>query len=281
MKLAQKLVVNYLRARLNILAVISKKRAAKKAFEIFSTPFRKPKRKTPPIFKKAEKLSFQLDAKTTIRGYRFNHPSKDKVLILHGFESASKNFDRYISALVRKGYEVLAFDAPAHGLSDGKRIILPMYVETIKTIYNLYGPINKFMAHSFGGLALAHFLEFIEHDNTTKAVFIAPATETTTAINTFFAFLDLSPEVRKEFDQLIYEKAGVYAEHFSVRRAMHQIKANCLWLHDEDDDLTPLSDALKVREDAHPHLEFYITKGLGHRKIYRDNNVKRKIVEFL
>ncbi len=281
MKLAQKLVVNYLRARLNLLAVVSKKRAAKKAFALFSTPFRKPKKKTPPIFSKGEKLSFKLDANTTIRGHRFNHPSKDKVLIIHGFESASKNFDRYISAFVKKGYEVLAFDAPAHGQSDGKRIILPMYIETIKTIDRLYGPINKFMAHSFGGLALAHFLEFVSHDESTKAVFIAPATETTTAIDTFFKFLDLSQEVRKEFDQLIFEKAGVYADHFSVRRAMHHIKATGLWLHDEDDDLTPLSDALKVKEDQHPNLEFFITKGLGHRKIYRDNNVKRKIVDFL
>lgn len=281
MKLAQKLVVNYLRARLNLLAVVSKKRAAKKAFALFSTPFRKPKKKTPPIFSKGEKLSFKLDANTTIRGHRFNHPSKDKVLIIHGFESASKNFDRYISALIKKGYEVLAFDAPAHGQSDGKRIILPMYIETIKTIDRLYGPINKFMAHSFGGLALAHYLEFVNHDESTKAVFIAPATETTTAIDTFFQFLDLSPEVRKEFDQLIFEKAGVYANHFSVRRAMHNIKATGLWLHDEDDDLTPLSDALKVKEDQHPNLEFFITKGLGHRKIYRDNIVKRKIVDFL
>jgi hypothetical protein len=99
MKLAQKLAVNYLRARLNIIAVVSKKRAAKKAFEIFATPFRKSKKKTPPVFSTGEKISFEMDG-ITIKGYRFNHPHENRLLIVHGFESTVKNFDRYINPFV-------------------------------------------------------------------------------------------------------------------------------------------------------------------------------------
>lgn len=143
MTFAQKLVVNYFRAKLNMLSVLSTKRAARKAFQLFCTPLRK-SRKTPPgIFERGEPLSFSLEG-ITVRGHRWNHPQPQKVLIVHGFESSSKNFDRYITPLTRKGYEVVAFDAPAHGNSDGKQINLPLYIRTLQEIHRLYGPIQSF-----------------------------------------------------------------------------------------------------------------------------------------
>ena len=123
--------------------------------------------------------------------------------------------------------------------------------------------------------------ESIAHKRFIKAVLIAPATETTSTIDSFFRFLHLGEGVRKEFDELIYARAGAWPAHFSVRRAMFQITAQVLWFHDEDDDLTPVEDALKVRDDHHPHVRFRITRGLGHRMIYRDEAVLKEIIEFL
>lgn len=280
MTFAQKLAVNYIRAKLNMISVLSTKRAARKAFELFCTPLRKSRKTPPPIFERGEKLSFSLGG-ITIRGHRWNHPQPHKVLIVHGFESTSKNFDRYITPLTRKGYEVLAFDAPAHGNSDGKQITLPLYIRTLQEIQRLYGPIQSFMAHSFGGLALTHFMETIPHDAHTRVALIAPATETTSAIDSFFRFLDLRPEVRKDFDQLIFDLSGKWPSHFSIRRAMQQVQAQVLWFHDEQDELTPLADALKVRDDGHAGLSFVVTQGLGHRGIYRDNKVVKQVINFL
>lgn len=279
MKLAQKIVINYIRAKLNILAVVSKQKAAKTAMKIFSTPFRKSKKQTPPVFQKAENLSFTLDG-ITIRGYRWNGGKEKKILIIHGFESSSKNFDRYIMPLVKRGCEVLAFDAPAHGRSGGRQINLLMYVKMLHHIHHLYGPFQGYLSHSFGGLAATHFLETVPHDETIKLVLIAPATESTSAINSFFKILQLSTDIRKEFDQLILDKSGVNPDYFSIRRAIKNIKARILWFHDEDDELTPIEDALRVRADNNSHVEFVITKGLGHRKIYRENMVVWRIVEF-
>ncbi|NII29145.1 alpha/beta fold hydrolase [Pseudoflavitalea sp. X16] len=280
MKFAQQLVVNYLRARLNMISLVSPRRAAVKAFELFCTPLRRSRKQPPAIFDQGEALSFTLEG-ITIRGHRWNHPQPRKALIVHGFESSSKNFDRYITPLIRKGYEVLAFDAPAHGNSGGKQINLPLYVRTLQEINQRYGPIQSFMAHSFGGLALVHFIETIPHTADTRVALIAPATETTSAIDSFFRFLDLRPTVRTAFDQLIFDLSGVWPAHFSIRRAMQQVQAQVLWLHDEQDELTPLADALKVRDDQHPQVSFVITQGLGHRAIYRDNKVVKQVIEFL
>jgi hypothetical protein len=280
MKIAQKLVINYFRAKLNLLSVISKRKAAESAFDLFCTPLRKSRSKFPAVFKSGEPLQFTMDG-LVIHGYRWNWSSPKKALIVHGFESSSKNFDRYIHALVKHNYQVLVFDAPAHGRSTGQRITLPLYLATIKKINELYGPMDAYIGHSFGGLVLSHYLETATHDINLKVVFIAPATETVTSIDTFFKFLHLSEGVRREFDNLIFNKSGFHPDHFSMRRAMRNVSANSLWFHDEDDELTPIGDALKVRDDAHNNVQFRISKGLGHRRIYRDNKIFKETIEFL
>jgi pimeloyl-ACP methyl ester carboxylesterase len=280
MKLAQKIAFTYIRAKLNIIAVLSKQGAAKMALRIFSTPFRKSKKRVPPVFLKGEPLSFQLDG-ITIRGHRWNASDQNKVLIVHGFESSSINFDRYVIPLVKKDCQVLAFDAPGHGISGGKQVNLLMYVEMLRQVHRLFGPFHGYLAHSFGGLAVTHFLETVPHDEHVKLVLIAPATESTSAIDSFFKILQLGTDIRQAFDRLILDKSGVEASHYSIRRAIKNIKAKILWFHDEEDELTPIEDALRVKDENHAHIEFLITKGLGHRKIYRENLVVKRTVEFV
>ena len=120
-----------------------------------------------------------------------------------------------------------------------------------------------------------------EHPELPHLALIAPATETRTVMEYFFTFLKLDPAVRPEFDKIIIKKGGRSPEYYSIRRAMQYIRAKVLWLHDEEDDTTPITDVLKVKAENYPHIEFVITKGLGHRRIYRDTNVTKAIVDFL
>lgn len=280
MKLAQKILIEIIRARLNITGVFSSKWAAKIAFKIFSTPYYRSRKPDPPIFQQAEELCFLMNGKKVF-GYRWNHPSIKKLLILHGFESTCKNFDNYISKAVKMGYEVYAFDAPAHGKSDGKRIILPNYVEMIGMIEKIYGTMNAFLAHSFGGLAITHYIENIPHNENCKLILIAPATETNTAIDVFFKFMQLNNHIRKEFDQLIFDRSGVWPSHYSIKRTLENISCKILWIHDHDDEITPIRDVQAVVEKGYPNIEFLFTNGLGHRRIYRDNRVKKAVYQFL
>lgn len=282
MNLQKKLALAFIRTKLKSLTVINKRKAAEEAFELFCTPMLDGPVKESAYFKNGEKLEFLLENKK-IRGHRFNHPQQHRVLILHGFSSYSYKFEQYIQPLINKGYEVLAFDAPAHGHSDGKTTNAMEYSEMIKKVIDLYGPIQGFISHSFGGLALCLALENLPTDENTKMVLIAPATETSTAIDGAFQMLQIDKEgsLRKAFDDVIYNVSGKPTEWFSVRRALKNIKANVLWIHDEDDIITPISDAIKAKDDMQPNVDFMITKGLGHNKIYRDEQVKNAIVNFL
>ena len=280
MKLAQKLVIGYYRVQLNIFSRLSKRKAAEKAFELFCTPYVSEKKKAPAIFEKAEKLHLKFDAYQLV-GYRWNHPQTKKALILHGFSSTVKKFDHFIMPLVKKGYEVLAFDAPAHGESSGKTITGFQYKDAIKAVYDQFGPIHSFIAHSFGGLALSLFMEEQEYQEHKKIVLIAPASETERAVDSFADFLKIDDDVKEEMNRIIFERSGRQPHEISIRHAAKKIKANVLWIHDKDDDITPWTDAEKIQQDAHPNFQFMLTEGLGHRRIYRDNKVKKAVIEFL
>ena len=281
MKLREKIALKYIRTKFQVLSLVSKRKTAEQAFKLFCTPFIKSSSRARTIFESAEMLHFKLNG-LNIQGYRWNKNNPHKVLILHGFGSAAYNFNSYIIAMLEKGYQVLAFDAPAHGNSQGHTLNAMEYSQMITQVIHLYGPVNGFIAHSFGGIALSLAMEKTAHDEHTKIVFIAPATETTTAIDSAFKLLQIDDqEIRTEFDRIIFEKSGHHPRWFSIKRAMKNIKASVLWIHDEEDDITPLADALKVKEAGFLNIEFVITKGLGHRKIYRDAAIQKKISEFL
>lgn len=275
----QQIALSYIRTKFKFFSFLSNKNAARKAMQLFCTPQHRNRKKLPPVFENSEKINFLFEGHY-IQGYRWNHPAEKKLLILHGFESSVINFDRYIMPLTKAGYEVLAFDAPAHGRSSGKQINVLLYKNFILHIIKQYGPVANFIAHSFGGLALSLVLEEVQHTEETKIVLIAPAAETATAINSFFSILKLNGSVRKEFDKLIETMSGHKPEWFSIARIAGKLKAKTLWLQDKDDLMTPLSDVAPVLQKNYPNFQFIISEGLGHRRIYRDNNSFKAIMRF-
>jgi pimeloyl-ACP methyl ester carboxylesterase len=191
------------------------------------------------------------------------------------------NFDRYVKPLVDKGYEVMAFDAPAHGRSTGKTINAVVFRDFLHHLYEQYGPIDSFIAHSFGGLCLCLALEKIPHNEKHRLVLIAPAVETTRAIDNFFKFIRLDDEVRKEFDRLILELGDHPPSWFSIARAAPHIKARVLFLQDKQDPLTPFDDVEPIIKKCYPNFQFLISDGLGHRRIYRDSKSVKAVIDFL
>lgn len=281
MKITQKIAITYIRSQFRVLAAISPVKAASRAFTLFCTPLHKSRKKPGLIFNDATSLQINIPG-YTIRGFGWNMGASHTILILHGFSSCAYNFERYIQAFAKQGYRVLAFDAPAHGTSSGKTVNAVQYKDTILEIHRCYGPFHGAMAHSFGGIALALAMEELPHTPATKLVFIAPATETVSAVSHAFGMLRLQKTaVQAAFHQIIYNLSGKPTEWFSIRRAAYQLKASILWLHDEEDDITPAADAKMVQADNHPHIQFVFTKGLGHQKIYRDAGVKEQVIAFL
>ncbi|MGG9972277.1 alpha/beta hydrolase [Ferruginibacter sp. SUN002] len=264
------------------MSFFSKKQAAHEAFKLFCTPFFTNVVSKPLIYLQAKPVKF-LSHGRKVKGYRWQQSSTNKkVMIIHGFASASYKFEKYIISLMNKGYEVLAFDAPAHGKSQGKTVNVIQYKNMIEKAVAKFGPVDMYIAHSFGGLALSLALENMPHDENTKVTLIAPLTETSTTMDKFLEKLGIKDEeIRSEMDSIVLHMSHQTTEWFSIKRAMRNITAKVLWIHDEDDDITPLSDAKLVQEKQFENITFHITKELGHHQIYQDNEVREMVINFL
>ncbi len=284
MKLIQRIALRYYATKFKVLEAFSPQIAAEAAFHLLCTPYTKRKYTVPPtIFKIATELSFNI-GNESVKGFKWTPERNDlrlTILICHGFDSSSYRFDDYINPLLNLGFTVLAFDAPAHGLSTGKTINAQQYRDVILKINELYGPIHGTIAHSFGGIAVALAVEQFENNHHKRLVLIAPATETTRSINTFFQYISVSAQVRKKFDELIEKIGGNPASWFSVARVIQQISTPTLWLHDREDTVTPFEDMEHLINKKLPHLKFEITTGLGHSGIYKEPDIQKKIISFL
>ena len=280
MNIQKRIAFLYIRGKLNLLSLLNEKRAADEVYRLFCTPLLNSRVKKSQVFSKYTSLEMNFQGKR-IKGYSCGTGSKT-ALILHGFSSSSHNFDSYVDKLISIGYRVLAFDAPAHGQSEGKTINAIEYSEFIKEIIKTYGEIDSFICHSFGGIAVMLALESLPQNNKTKIVLIAPATETTTAIDNAFNFISIKNEKLKHS---LYEKikslSGYDPSWFSIRRAIKNVNASILWIHDSDDTITPVKDVLQVQKDEPKNVKFVFTKGLGHSRIYKDKNVQNQIIKFL
>ena len=233
----------------------------------------------PPIFRQATAIEIEVDG-LAIRGHQWNPDADKKILILHGFESRAYNFDRYISPLLEKGYGVIAMDGKAHGNSEGKTTTAPEYAAMIKVLEENMGKFDGFISHSFGGIALSLYQE--ENNNpTAKIVLIAPATETQSAIDLFSHFFGLGPGIKASIHAYIKQKSGKDISHYSINRIAPKLNNSILWIHDKDDDITPLSDLKPLLDSAPANIEFMITEGLGHRKIYKDPAVIKRVIDFI
>lgn len=282
MKLSQRLALTYYRTKIHTIGLVSPRKAAEMAFELFCTP-RKPKKKLkePPIFHKAEKLRLEL-GNISIAGFRFHsqQPNGKKILILHGFSSYSYKFEKYVSLFKKQGFEVVCFDAPAHGLSEGKIINALIYKDAILKIEANFGPFYGLMGHSLGGLAGAlAFKEFNDQANR-RLVMVAPAVRTQRAIEHFYTLLPVEEKIRVAINQLFNEITQLPIEEISINHALKHIQSPILWIHDRDDKICIFDDVLSIMIEKPEHIRFVITEGLGHSRIYKEASTSNAIDHF-
>ncbi len=263
------------------MAFFSDKKAAKKAFKLFCTPYINNKIiAKPTFFYEAEQVAIEMYGKEMV-GWKWKSKKENAktVLILHGFNSCSFKFEAYIKELVKEEFTVLAFDAIAHGQSEGKQITVLQYKTMICCINEKFGNIYAMIAHSFGGLAATLAME--ELINVEKLVLIAPAAETSTAINNFFKQLQLTEKIRTDFNKVVINFANKPIDYFSIGRALGKVEANVLWIQDTEDLICPYADAQKVQQLQLPKLNFIVTTGLGHNRIYKEKSTVHAAINFL
>jgi len=288
---SQRMYLRYLRTKFKTLGLVSPQVAGKLAFNLFCTPYPKyTKRKAPAIFHQANGIQVKVKGNglhnigsSTLNGFewRSNKPNGKTVLIAHGYASYAYKFEQYIQPLLKMGCRVLCFDAPGHGLSQGKYINIVIYQEAIQEIIKDHGPIDYFIGHSLGAITLAMVAETISHPQNHKFVLIAPATKTTTTFESYFNMMHLKEGIKAAFIEELQRHTHHPVSFFEADRALAKYSGPVLWVHDQEDMVCPYKDLIDFKNKASENIKFLTTNGLGHNKVYKTQEVIDKIMAFL
>lgn len=78
----------------------------------------------------------------------------NKVILTHGWGSKAGDFSEIILALQGIGdLEIISFDAPGNGSSEGELSNLLLYISAVKAVIEKFGTPNIFIGHSLGAMA--------------------------------------------------------------------------------------------------------------------------------
>jgi pimeloyl-ACP methyl ester carboxylesterase len=204
-----------------------------------------------------------------------------RILLMHGWNSRATQLCSFIEPLRQAGYQVIAFDAPAHGRSPGQRTDLIEIAHALRAVSVRYGPFEGIVAHSFGVAAATYALR---HLGVTahRVVGISSPGRMPYLFNRFCELLGLPSRAREAFEARVMERFGRDVWEQLSPEANVELLDNvpALLIHDnQDNEVTP--GQAEILHQAWPGSHLLRTDGLGHLKILRDSSVIASTVRFM
>ncbi|WDF55217.1 alpha/beta fold hydrolase [Mucilaginibacter sp. KACC 22063] len=202
-----------------------------------------------------------------------------KIVLTHGWSSKALDFVDLINALRNlPDVQIIAFDAPGNGSSEGDLSNLLLYVEALKAIFAEYGAPDVLIGHSLGVMANVMAI----NDSGVLPGKLISLTPLVKLKENFIATMDgigIDKAVQEEFFQQFRVK---FSNRFSYFNLTTLYKYNNelphYLIYDEDDAIAPFS-YLKEFIAAHPSVEAVPYNGAGHERVLKNEQAIADILE--
>src|SRR5258706_4075803 len=88
-----------------------------------------------------------------IATWRWGSRDAPAVILAHGWGGCAAQMRAFVFPLLSGGYQVIAYDQPAHGVSEGRLTGLPDFADLLAELAWHHGEARAFIGHSLGGAA--------------------------------------------------------------------------------------------------------------------------------
>ena len=264
-------------AYINLLCFIAPKKATLLAFSLFSHP-RKGKlnsNQLPPFLAEAKKETFDNHG-LQFQTYRWDGDEKI-IFLLHGWESNTMRWKKLLPYLLKTGPTIIAIDAPAHGLSEGKEFNVIRYAASIDSVAKKYSP-NYIIGHSIGGKASLYYQATYNNPTVEKMVLLGAPSDYAIIFRNYVRLLRLNSRMEKLIHQHYWERFQVKVADFTAQHYAQSVTAKGLLFHDLDDTVVLYEESKKTNQYWKTSV-LETTKGLGHS--LQNKEVYKKISAFL
>ena len=213
-----------------------------------------------------------------IATWRWGSPEAPAVLLVHGWGGRATQLKRFVFHLAAAGYRVIAYDQPAHGLSDGNLTGLPDFADVLAEVVRHHGNVQAVIAHSLGGPATA--LAIARGLLAARAVLVSPPSDLVGYSRRFAHWLAIPERVRRAMQAAIEERFGVRWSDLEISRLAPRLRAEALVIHDRQDTQVSWKQGAALARHW-PGARLMTTQGLGHGRILEDDAVARAAVDFI
>lgn len=260
-KLLNKYIPRLYGAYFNTFALFSKKKAAEKAFRLFCTPRKGRVSPNQVGFLKNAEHSVEAINGHQVQTYRWAGTGAT-ILLLHGWESNTFRWRILVEFLQQHNYNLVAFDAPAHGKSSGTEFNVPLYTECVEHMMKLHA-VNHIIAHSIGGMAALYHQYKNQNSSVSKIVTIGSPSELKEIMRHYERTLNYNQSVKLALASYFENRFGFAIKDFSTTQFVKFIKTKGLLIHDELDRISPIISSERVHAEW-KNSSLIKTKGLGH-----------------
>ena len=202
-----------------------------------------------------------------------------KVILTHGWGSKAADFNEIIIALLQiKDLEIIAFDAPGNGSSEGELSNLLLYVQAVRAIILHYGKPDIIIGHSLG--AMANVIALKEMMVTPALLIsITPLIRLKENFEASMNAVGISPLSQIGFFENFEDKFKISASYFTLN-AWYSFNGQLNhWLAYDQNDLVSPYSYMKEFLDVHPFIKSYNYNDTGHDKILKSSVVVSDLVE--
>lgn len=246
--------------------------------KLFFTPLRK--KATAPErqwLERAEKFQIRVHGRT-VQCWKWGHGPQ--ILVVHGWNGRGVNLHPLFAPLLEKGYAVVAFDAPAHGVSEGDHTNYFEFTDTVRAMVAAMGRKNivGIIAYSLGGAAVINCLS--KENLSVKTALIAPALRLKELLFNTFKIHGVPTRLYQSIISDIETQYGYSIEHDNPFTLLQQMDAKIMIAHDRKDELIPFTDT-RVIAGQRSTILLHETTGLGHKNIIQDNRTADAVRTYL
>ena len=209
------------------------------------------------------------------------------IYLLHGWSGWRGQLAPIGRRLAEDGYRVVLVDAPNHGDSGQgalgpKQSLLPDFSLALDGVIREFGPAHAVVGHSLGAACTATVL--LDGATARRAVFIAPPIDPVAFTRILAGMLGFGERIRTRMVGIGERRTGLRLAALALpRRLRGGRRADlppALIVHDTDDPVVPVASGRALAE-AWPAARIVETRGLGHNKILRNDEVVELVVGFI
>ncbi len=278
--------IKAMRGYFRLAGTLAPRRAERQAFDLCFTPHVRP-----PVSPAARQVLQRAESSSVIAAgrrlqvYRWaGTEAAGTVLLAHGWNSRASRLTAWVEPLRARGFDVVAFDMPAHGDSEGKHTNGLEMAAAIGDVAAEIGRLHALVGHSAGGFAAGvaaagdHLLGRPPLQ-VQRLVLISAVDDPGIFVSGLAALLAWSPRLYQRVCDQILEKFGHPMEAFTLTRIPGGWPQPTLLFHDPEDPEIPFAQAEAIAA-ARPNAQLVPFPG-GHHRIARDPRVIELALDFL